>query len=367
MEKEIVELKRKSELEAKSENEYRKLMSSDYEFIPLEIINNEDDVELKYNVENLKECSEIKTEFKENILIFLINVSKLSKKIMEYKMNLEPTNLYIDYKFDVKVKFRDIKREIERFDDEEFLKQYKSLIGFMNQSKYEYSDYYNGGLDLLKKDKFLREVYDADSVESVKVILGKELEKLKEDTLKNKMLIEKKAFKKSKQIKNILGVATIILGGYFLYSAFIAEPYNTSIIKASNAFIQSDYEKVISSLKNVNTDKLSKESKYILANSYVNSENLSADQKKNILATISLQSQEEILEFWIAQGRMELDIAVDIAKRIGDNELLMYSLIKKEQQIINDDTLEGEEKEELLNKTNSDIDNLSEKLKETNN
>lgn len=366
MEGKLIEIKKKSELKAKSDNEYRMLIASEDEFIPLEIVNNEEELVLAYEIKDLKESIQVKNESKDSILIFLINVSKIKQKTLEYEINLEPSNIYINYKFDVKIKFRDINRNLDRFDDEEFLKKYKSLIGFMLNSRYEYIDYYEGGLDLLNKDKFLKAINNAKTMEDTVEILKEELVKVKEDNIKNKVMIDKKNLKRIKQIKNALTISTIVLGGYFLYTSLVTAPYNLNVINASNAFVKSDYEKVIQHLNDISIEKLSKDNKYILANSYVNSENLSAIQKKNILATISPQSQEEILNFWIAQGKMELNLAIDIAKKLGDNELLMYSLIKREQQILNDNSLDGETKEELLNKTKGEIDKLSESFNEEN-
>lgn len=362
MEDRLIEIKNISELNAKSDIEYKKLMIKDNRFLPCQIYIEDENLKIEYNIKNLHECIEVKNDFKENIFIFLIDVSKLSEEVFDYKFNINPSNLYYDYQYNVKIKDRDIRKEVNRLDSEDFINQYKSLIGFMLQSKYKYEDYYEGGLDLLTKDKFLKQIYESNTIYEITNKLKDELNKLKKDNIKNKVLVSKRKIKNNNRIKLITSVFSIVLLIIVLYIFFIVVPLKNKLLNASNAFIQSDYENVIDSLKDTNINELPKESRYILANSYVNSENLSATQKKNILATISIQSQDDILNFWIEQGNLQLDKAIDTAKKLGDNELLMYSLIKKEQQILNDDKLSGEKKEEASNKVKDEIEKLKSTL-----
>ncbi|MCX0356246.1 hypothetical protein LI064_17205, partial [Clostridium perfringens] len=276
--------------------------------------------------------------------------------------SISPSNLYYDYQYNAKLKDRDIRKEINRLDLDDFINQYKSLIGAMIQSKYRYEDYYEGGLDLLTKDKFLNQIYELNTIDEIVSVLKSRLNEIKKEDIETKVLVSKRKIKSNNRIKLATSILSIVLLITVAYIYLIEIPFKNKLLNASNAFIQSDYENVINSLNGIKIDKLPKESKYILANSYVNSENLSASQKKNILATISLQSQDDILDFWIEQGNLQLDKAIDTAKKLGDNELLMYSLIKKEQQILNDDKLNGANKEDALNKVRDEIEKLKNTL-----
>ena len=362
MENKIIEIKKISELIAKSDIEYKKLMLKDNHFIPCKISIEDENLKFEYDIDALQECIKVKNDFKENIFIFLLDVSKLIDKISEYKFNIDPSNLYYDYQYNVRIKNRDIRKEINRLDSEDFINQYKSLIGAMIQSKYKYEDYYKGGLDLLTKDRFLKQIYKLDTINEITSVLKDKLNEIKKDDIENKVLVSKRKIKSNSRIRivtSILSVGLLIISSYIF---LVVIPLKDKLLNASNAFIQSDYENVINSLKGVKVEKLPKESRYILANSYVNSENLSSSQKKNILGTISLQSQDDILNFWIQQGNLQLDKAIDTAKKLGDNELVMYSLIKKEQEILNDDKLNGANKEEALNKVRDEIEKLKSTL-----
>ena len=362
MENKIIEIKKISELIAKSDIEYKKLMIKDTHFIPCEISIDDESLKFEYDIDDLQECIKVKADFKENIYIFLLDVSKLVDKISEYKFSINPSNLYYDYQYNTKIKERDIRREINRLDSEDFINQYKSLIGAMIQSKYKYEDYYEGGLDLLTKDKFLNQIYESNTIDEIVSVLKGRLNEIKKEDIENKVLVSKRKIKSNNRIKLTTSILSIVLLITVGYISLIEIPLKNKLLNASNAFIQSDYENVINSLNGIKIDKLPKESRYILANSYVNSENLSASQKKNILATISLQSQDDILNFWIEQGNLQLDKAIDTAKKLGDNELIMYSLIKKEQQILNDDKLNGANKEDALNKVRDEIEKLKSTL-----
>lgn len=52
---------------------------------------------IKSNIDGLQECIKEKDDFKENIYIFLLNISKLVDEISEYKFSISPSNLYYDY------------------------------------------------------------------------------------------------------------------------------------------------------------------------------------------------------------------------------------------------------------------------------
>lgn len=362
MENKIIEIKKISELTAKSDIEYKKLMLKDANFIPCKILIEDETLKFEYDIDDLQKCIKVKDDFKENIYIFLLEISKLVDKIYEYKFSISPSNLYYDYQYNAKLKDRDIRKEINRLNLDDFINQYKSLIGAMIQSKYRYEDYYEGGLDLLTKDKFLNQIYELNTIDEIVSVLKSRLNEIKKEDIETKVLVSKRKIKSNNRIKLATSILSIVLLITVAYIYLIEIPFKNKLLNASNAFIQSDYENVINSLNGIKIDKLPKESKYILANSYVNSENLSASQKKNILATISLQSQDDILDFWIEQGNLQLDKAIDTAKKLGDNELLMYSLIKKEQQILNDDKLNGANKEDALNKVRDEIEKLKNAL-----
>lgn len=95
---------------------------------------------------------------------------------------------------------------------------------------------------------------------------------------------------------------------------------------------------------------------YQLAQSYVANEDLNMDQTANVQNTLTLQAEELYFQYWIAIGRGEHEEANEIARQLQDGELEMYANLKWRDAIRQDLSLSGDEREELLNDIQADID-----------
>jgi len=73
---------------------------------------------------------------------------------------------------------------------------------------------------------------------------------------------------------------------------------------------------------------------------------------------ITLRTDPVIFYYWILLGRLKFDEAIDIAQRLGDDELLLFAYVKYEVVVRNDTTISGEEKTTLLNEIAGRISTL---------
>lgn len=48
-------------------------------------------------------------------------------------------------------------------------------------------------------------------------------------------------------------------------------------------------------------------------------------QKKNTISALSLETNEKVLDYWIALGRLQTEEAENIAQQVSDNDLLLYA------------------------------------------
>lgn len=357
------EVKELYKFTAKKENEFNSLTKTNENFVPCELIIEEESAKIIYDLENLKDINSIKSRNLLDKLNLLINIAKLYTLTEDYYFNLNPNNLFYDYNLELKIKDKDIVTKTELREEDEFVLAYKSLIGYVLQEKYTYEDYSEGGMDLLKNNKKTATYEVCKTIEEIANLLKKEYEIELEDFYNNKIMVDKKRHNKSKMIIIISNVLLSITLIYGCYVSFITIPFKGKVINGSNAFLIQDYEKVIDSLDSIKADKLPKESKFVLAYSYIISESLAENLKKNILATISLKSDEMLLEFWINLGQEKYEEAIDISKRLGDDQLLAYALMKQKQYIINSDEITGEEKESKIDEIQSKIDEIEEKIK----
>lgn len=359
------ERKSKSYYKATKENEFNRLTKEKDFFVPSTVEIIDEEIKWEFNLKDLKELSLIKEERIVDRYKTLINIGKLYKHSSEFLIDITPENLYYDLNFNVKLKHRDIVTLEEIMEEERFLNQYKSMIGYLLQNKYSYHDYYQGGLDLLNKNKDTKEVVQFTEVDQVIEWLFEKYKKENKDVIENRVYISKKTYKREKNTLNLSIIFLIILAIYSAFLTFSHIPYKESLLQGNNSFIKQDYEGVIKYMGHLKLKKIPKQSKYILAYSYVKSETLSAEQKKNIESTINLQSEEELLDFWIQLGTGKFKDAIDTSKKLGDDELLLYALIKNKQNILNDSSLKGEEKEKNISEMQSEIDRVTKSLEES--
>lgn len=330
-----------------------KCLQSSYEEEKEELI-------FSYDTEGYKPFVQIKKERREEAMINLLDCGNLIEVCRNYKVELRPENLYYDIHNQVFVMYRDVYGKGEEFDEEEFLKQYKALTGFVLQDKYNYEDYYDGGMELLQKDKFLELIAKADTVEEIEKCLLEEYERLIAEHRETKIEIDKKKYKRKKTALAVTSILLVLALAFSGYELFWMKSYERAVIKAQRDYLKINYSGVIEDFEKTDMSRLSVYDKYILAYSYIQCENLTEEQKKNINSALSLDTNEKILDYWIALGRLEVSEAENIAQQVSDNDLLLYAYLKEKNMLETDTEISGSEKEERMEELDSKIERLLE-------
>lgn len=349
----ISETIKKSSLNAKDKYDYKKLELPKKHFIDMDMEIKEEDIVFNYNISELLEVSNLRKEDLLTKLRFLISVSELEELTHEYELSLEPENLYYGKDDQVKIKMRDIEQSEEPMD---LHRQYKALIGYTWQDKYTYEDYLKGGMQLLGKDKFLKNIFETNSIKETVNVLKDKFDEVKLDIQENKMLIDKNKYKNQKRFSTITMVILLLFGIYISYLHIRVIPIERASANSGEAYIKEDYVEVIDSLEKIKIKDMGKTQKFILASSYIRSENLTDKQREIIFKNISLDGNEEILDYWIHLGRNELENSVNIAMKLSEDEILLYAYMKQLDQLERDTTMDGDEK-------NSKIKEIEEKMK----
>lgn len=159
----------------------------------------------------------------------------------------------------------------------------------------------------------------------------------------------------------VLGVVLLGTVGYIGYDGIVKEPYQRAVIELSDAYVQSDYVACIDCMRNVKVQNMTAPQKFMLANAYVRSENLTQEQKDNILAKMTLNDTESKLDYWIYLGRSDTEQAADIALRLSDDQLLLYAYMKEKAITEENTELTGAEKSDKLNEITKKMEPLMEK------
>lgn len=355
-----------SDLNAKKNIEINRIAYENEYLVPCEVDIREEEVNFIYDLDELQYFNEIKKGKNVEKLRVALNIYNMFEILDEYSFNINPSNLYYDYSYCVKVLERDIKLEQEIIDYEDIVKQYKSVLGYLFISKYSYEDFYNGGIDLLKSNKITKKYLLLNDIKSIRDELLKDLKAEEENQRENYVEVKLRNVKIKKYSMIVMGLAIAGLGGYLIFNAFFLNPFYKNIIKANNYYLAQDYEGVIKSLESTRGLKLDKDSKYKLAYSYIMSENLSDTQKKNIIANLNTKSDENILDYWIAIGKSRYDEAIDLGKKVQDDELLLFALLSKDKYIQDNTKMTGEEKQKQEDAIKSEIEKLTKELNGTN-
>ena len=353
---------RKSQLTASNEFEFKKLTRQQEGFLNCSMEEEKESLVMTYEIRNLLPWTEIRREKKELLISVLIDVGKLEQRAEMYHFILAPENLYYDIQGRTYVKTRDVYSADGGYSQEEFLREYKSLIGCTLLKKYKFEDYDNGGLDLLAEDKFLNGILECTDVEQILDKLYEEYFRCRKIHRERFVEVSKAKNRGSKVALGITGVSAVACAALLGWQLIWVHPYEEAVIAANEAYLQSDYSGTVEAMTNVEVERMNVYQKYILAYSCVRCESFSDDSMKNILNTISLNGDEKIMEYWIDINRLDTEAAADIAMQVSSDQLLYYAYLKEKAVIENDSSLTGQEKNERLSEIETKLEPLEEEF-----
>ncbi|WP_243290998.1 type VII secretion protein EssB [Bacillus sp. FJAT-47783] len=160
----------------------------------------------------------------------------------------------------------------------------------------------------------------------------------------------------------LVGLVPAII--YTFYSVFFQQPKQAAFIASNEHFLKSEYSEVIDSLNRYSVEDMPNVVKYELATSYVINESLTEEQKENIQKALTLHSDPQYYDYWIHIGRGENEEALEIARTLEDQYLIGYGLIKYRDEIKLNDKLSGEEKQQKIDETSNELEEIKDELKE---
>lgn len=354
---ELNKIIKKSNFNAKTIYDYKLIEKQNDNFVKCTIEEKEEELNFTFQINEMEVFSKIRKEKKEIRLLALIDITKFKELIDKFSFSLCPDNLYFDYYGKIKVCMRDISRE----EASSFLTDYKSIIGFALQERYTFEDYQNGGLKLLCKDKFLKQIYDAEDMSKIESILLEEYKKVMKESKNKKMDILKTTYKKMKYSLIVIGSILFVLVLYNIFYYSNTDKKNRAVINGFEEYISEDYIATMDALSKLKVSSMSKYSLFIAATSYVKAENLTQEQKDLILSELELDGNRKEAEYWVYLGRTDMESAEDRAKQLSNDEWLLYAYMKERALLESNTEISGEKKEARLNELITLIDSLSEK------
>lgn len=328
-------------------------------FSPLEIEEKEDAFLFQIAIEeNHKSWEDIRKLNTNEKLRLLCNLAKLEKFLStRVTFLLHPETILFDENLMPVITYRGLRNLVPPFelDEAEFLKQFKCFTIALVSKKYDYEQLYNGSLRNADETEFERQVRDIADFTALKHFLEESYRTEQDKTEKTMTLVPMKKFRLFRQLAIIMVLVAVLLAIPLAYYGFVKSPYQDKLLTAHGHYLASDYGETISALRDADPEDLPFQTKFILANSYINIENLSEREKDVILRNVSLKSDPDYLLYWIYNGRGEFEQSLEKAKYINDGQLILYGLIKQMEEARNNPELTGTEREEVLNDLQAEL------------
>ncbi|PLR82276.1 type VII secretion protein EssB [Bacillus sp. V33-4] len=297
-----------------------------------------------------------------------IFASQLLKKIMNHSLSrlhiiVCPENIVIDESLTPYFLHYGVKESLPPYEKDQarLWQEIKATVSAAVDGKFSFEKYlrFHETLEL--------------SPTAAKVMAAQSEEKLLDIIRENITLIERmeKDFVRVTQKKwNItrytaLGLVIALLPAliFSVYSLIFAQPKQAAFIDSQEHYLKNDYSEVVGSLANYDVEDMPRVVQYQLAGSYIVSESLSEDQRKNVLNTVTLQADPQYYQYWIHIGRGNAVAALEIARSLEDRDLIVFGLLKHQDEVKADEDLTSDEKQKTLDEIKAELDEYEDERK----
>lgn len=355
---------KKSELKAASRYDYQWITYKNDLLVPMDIKQSAKDSEsitISYQVRGMKPVSDIREEDRLDRLLILWNAGKVFELNKKYYFTTNPKNLYYDLGKNVRVRKRDVTAGDSQVSESYLVDCYKSLTGFALQNKYDYADYLNGGMQLMQDDGFLSGIQKLTSIDDIRKALYQEYLDESEDRKANYVLVGRQKENTRKLLLKIFTVAAIALAAVLTFDYVYIEPYQKASIALGEDYLLEDYEGAIDAMEKVSINRMTTPQRYMLAACYVREQDLTAEQKSNVLGQLSMKDSVLRLDYWIYIGRNDVEDAKNAALQLSDVQLQLFAYMKEKSLVSTDASLSGEEKQKKIDELDKNLQDLNKK------
>ncbi|MBM7649223.1 type VII secretion protein EssB [Bacillus ectoiniformans] len=231
-------------------------------------------------------------------------------------------------------------------EENDLFSEVKATLAAIIDDKHKFNDYlrFQG---TIKLSAAAADLLAAENWHELTGVVSGYIQKLEEQE-KSLIHIPQKKWKIQRSLFYGATVILIPVFIYTLYSMFILAPKQEAFVESGEHFLNKKYSQVIETLDEYEAESMPYIVQYELASSYLVNESLMENQKKNVLKTMTLQTDPAYFLYWIYIGRGMNQEAIDQARDLEDRELTMYGLIKLKEEIKANESLSSEEKQKEI-------------------
>ena len=344
--------------------QYQTFLEKDVHFLAGEVSEvTEEELRVTYEIET--SSISLVTALEKLSLIDRLVLAQKMQFLSRYSQTLtvpyiHPNNFFVLGEY-VKVAHRGFSTAVMPFvENEDYFKSYRALILYIINPRLDFYDLINGSSAL--KNPFSQEIQQAQNFTELNESLNQQVAIQVQKRLEENIYTPKNEFKIYKWGMISFGILFLVLAvvsGFYLVNTI---PYKDRIISSEIYYTNHEYSKALETLEKDNPKNFTKGTQYALAVSAIKEDNLSSDQKENILKNISMKTNETILLYWIYIGFGDYEKTLDAAQNIGDNQLILYAYRKLYSHVSGDSKMKGSEKQEKLKEYKEQIKNYEELL-----
>lgn len=342
------------------------LQSENHYFFNIELEHNNEQIVMKINYDD--------TKFKEWEVLFklekseklrsLLNIGKmyLNLEKTQYTYYLHPNQLLFDINLQVKLIHKGILDKIipyEKLTQAQFILIYKAMILSLLEQKKTFDELIHGQLPFYNKTKFSKILNSKTEVYEIITLLQQQYEQEIEKQ-KRYTKITKKRFRSLKLLIIFLILLFLIFTTITSWYYFSLLPYYKKTNSLYLAYIQKKYKESQKIAMTINEKDLDNNLKYILVVSIIMNEEISGEQKNKFIQFIS-KYDANYQKFWLLFGSKQYEKALDIASYLNNDELLLYCLNKKINEIKQNPNLNTDLRNKQITEYTKRIEQLKQK------
>lgn len=342
----------KSMANLKNEQQLAVLKTPEQHFLPFTYETTEDQLAFHFIVDKLGfSAQEIQALDQIDKLKAAVNMLSFAElKDYPFTFFLHPENIYFDYNLIPSIAYRGIKEQMppQEMNEAFLLRNMKCYFISLFQTEYSFNDLYDGNLENMSGNEFIARMKEATTIEELGTYVKKLYVEKTQAEKDQYQKVNKKTYQWSRQLSLWFGAGLAMALIALVYFVFFRSPFQNRLLEADAHFIQNNYTDVVTTLNAVDHTNLPVTQKYMLAYSVVQGQSFNDEQKKVILNNVSLKSDPSYLDYWVHIGQGRYEEALDVSKKIGDYDLILYGLVQIREQIVNNPELTGAEREEQL-------------------
>lgn len=275
-----------------------------------------------------------------------------------------PENLMFDSGYTPYLLHYGVKESLPPYgrNEEHLLETVKATICAIVDKSHSFEEYlkYHSTLKLSKE---AQSIMKAESLASLEETVRKQIKNL--DALeKTYVRIPDKRWKLQRYLLLAFILLFIPAFAYAIYSLVFLNPKQDAYIESQRSFLEKNYSEVVTLLESYDADEMPYVIKYQLSHSYVMNESLQEDQREAVLKSITLQTDEQLLLYWIYLGRGNNEEALEIARVLEDRDLIMMALFKYQDELKADEDMKSEDRKEKLDEIERELEDFKDEIEQ---